>query len=1076
MAASTEICPGQTVFQFPLWSDASWKQFANYSSIQFADIDGDGLAELLGAGPNGVEAWHWDPAGQEWYQLAGFGPTLNGPRDYIMTADVDGDGKAELIQGAVAANNSVTLSVFHYDAQPGVWRLLPKLTLTVPAITSIYQPGSFPPAFQTSPATFRFADLLSSGRQNLVYLNTVIGAGGLSVVPVIYSAQPDDSAWAQLNVTYPAVTLQSGVLGSNFQLGNLANGLHQIIYLDGASFVMLEPTGPIAFPVAVRRPIPAAPSSSFVLVDFAGAGVDQVAFVLNSINGQTIYYSQDAASNVVNGTKLQILPIKANLQDEAVLLRSAQTGLGMNANAKDLLGFASGVLTEYGTPAGASGATVVSRTPSVSGLRFEDDASHYSTIQTGRVTTAGGATEYVLIARDAGALHTLVPSPNVCQSNAAGFTTKAFSWFPAFSTKAQTLAYAYISQQVTFGSSSDIRSTYPNLLGDVTGYESSLEALTYTATAKFTQADFTVVKNQLNYELESVANVRQFFTQTQQELDSIYDGEASALPSIFEALNAQPDTAADVAYENVSATAQTVINDFYGVAAGILEFAELPIFDEPAPPVVPGQNTNTSTEATLFYDITSLVGTIISDVQDASSSSAGSGGAGSQQTLGQITQQVGAWKSTAESNNAQAETQLLGNWDLLRTLSQRIASNTEETTPEQAVATVNGAVNGWALSTWQALAPQFWNVVIAPYSIAYGSLLYSCILCSPYQYVVQGAESEPPHDPNPADPNYSWVAWLEVQGAPYHDPVPANAMQQFTGSGINLLDVIARRSGWESMPLDSSIPGFLNLNAIVVPPDPAPAPGSAQLAANLIITGGSPANVYSCNGSQTELGQSTPVNSLYPEPVSIQVQDINGNGIPNATVMLKAPTLVTPTLTITTDANGSATMSLEASGLVGNPAPAMFSVTSPRRDPNAPFCQLAAVPYSLENTPSTQPGNSADLTAQFQIPSRTGTSTSRTWELEWTFRQASDALTGLGKPTLTIKQVGASSCPATLKSVTQPTTTDGAHYQSSAVITFSGTCPATRQYSLGVSTLAVLTLDDGSTYSVPIVNSVNTNP
>ncbi|MES2461747.1 MAG: VCBS repeat-containing protein, partial [Armatimonadota bacterium] len=62
-----------------LWSDAAgWNQPQNYSTIQCADIDGDGQDELVGRGGQGLEAYKYNAATKSWSKLPGL---LSGWRD-----------------------------------------------------------------------------------------------------------------------------------------------------------------------------------------------------------------------------------------------------------------------------------------------------------------------------------------------------------------------------------------------------------------------------------------------------------------------------------------------------------------------------------------------------------------------------------------------------------------------------------------------------------------------------------------------------------------------------------------------------------------------------------------------------------------------------------------------------------------------------------------------------------------------------------------------------------------------------------------------------------------------------------
>ena len=83
----------------------SWNQVQYYSTIQTANVDGQPGAELVARSAGGVEVWAWDESTTSFNQLGGaLGPTSDG-NDWnevqyystIQTGDLDGDGAAELI-------------------------------------------------------------------------------------------------------------------------------------------------------------------------------------------------------------------------------------------------------------------------------------------------------------------------------------------------------------------------------------------------------------------------------------------------------------------------------------------------------------------------------------------------------------------------------------------------------------------------------------------------------------------------------------------------------------------------------------------------------------------------------------------------------------------------------------------------------------------------------------------------------------------------------------------------------------------------------------------------------------------
>jgi hypothetical protein len=121
----------------PLSDAAHWDQPQYYTTIQFADIDGDGQAELVGRGPDGIQAWHYDPRSDRWKKLASGGPFADSslrsteatqweePQYYatIHLADIDGDGHAELV-----GRGSDGLHVYRYEKKSYKWSEISSIT------------------------------------------------------------------------------------------------------------------------------------------------------------------------------------------------------------------------------------------------------------------------------------------------------------------------------------------------------------------------------------------------------------------------------------------------------------------------------------------------------------------------------------------------------------------------------------------------------------------------------------------------------------------------------------------------------------------------------------------------------------------------------------------------------------------------------------------------------------------------------------------------------------------------------------------------------------------------------------
>jgi hypothetical protein len=112
----------------PMLSDlAGWNKPEYYETIQCADIDGDGQAELIARSAGGIMAWKYDPLnktwiglpmGPEWSDKEGWGQ----PQYYetIQCADIDGDRRAELI-----ARSAGGIMAWKYDPLNKTWIGLP---------------------------------------------------------------------------------------------------------------------------------------------------------------------------------------------------------------------------------------------------------------------------------------------------------------------------------------------------------------------------------------------------------------------------------------------------------------------------------------------------------------------------------------------------------------------------------------------------------------------------------------------------------------------------------------------------------------------------------------------------------------------------------------------------------------------------------------------------------------------------------------------------------------------------------------------------------------------------------------
>ncbi|HEY1105644.1 MAG TPA: VCBS repeat-containing protein, partial [Agromyces sp.] len=113
----------------PAWSDdRGWARNNHFATIQTADLDGDGRAELIGWGPAGIEVYRYVSDEEGWSDLGVANPitqkNFEAPfySGTMQCADIDGDGRDELL-----ARFSDGLHVWKLDGT--AWTKMPTLTV-----------------------------------------------------------------------------------------------------------------------------------------------------------------------------------------------------------------------------------------------------------------------------------------------------------------------------------------------------------------------------------------------------------------------------------------------------------------------------------------------------------------------------------------------------------------------------------------------------------------------------------------------------------------------------------------------------------------------------------------------------------------------------------------------------------------------------------------------------------------------------------------------------------------------------------------------------------------------------------
>ena len=167
----------------PGLSDANnWNQPEYYETIQSADIDGDEIAELLARSADGIDVWKYDTSAQQWDPLPtctrfsdsqGWNAT---PAYYstILFADIDGDNVAEAV-----GRGGEALYVWKYNPSTQAWGEIGELPDLSDNNTDTETDWSQPQYY----ITIVYGDLLG-GQQELVIARAKNGILTCNTIPV----------------------------------------------------------------------------------------------------------------------------------------------------------------------------------------------------------------------------------------------------------------------------------------------------------------------------------------------------------------------------------------------------------------------------------------------------------------------------------------------------------------------------------------------------------------------------------------------------------------------------------------------------------------------------------------------------------------------------------------------------------------------------------------------------------------------------------------------------------------------------------------------------------------------------
>jgi hypothetical protein len=613
----------------PLSDLAGWNGPTYYETIQCADLDSDGQAEIIARGYGGIFAWRYDndpssPTYQQWPQLAngpGWGDPggWNLPQYYttIQCADIDGDGRAELL-----GRDGDGIQVWKYDGTANAWSEMPR----GPGLSDA---GGWnqPPYYET----IQCADLDSDGQAEII----ARGYGGAGAWRYDNSpSSPTYQQWVQVNSTIgwsdPAgwgdptkyETIQWADIdgdGAAELLGRGANGIEVYKYDPKANTLNQLPNGP-AWSDSPGGWNKAEFATTIQCADIDGDGAAEL-FARNYVQIEVWKY---------HPTTQQWNPLPA----------------GPN----------------WGDTAGW------------------DVVEQYSTIQTAKIKTAAGATQYALLGRAPLSMQTYLYSASSQQWQ------NSSAPFPTF-TAGQEAAYQALG--TALGSDTPIRARYSDLSGILTTWYNMLLAGEVAKPDGIAQADWDAVTGQIKMELGWVTLVQnRYAVLTNNLITDMFLSKDLTLQTIGDYMNIPGDDPTQLGL--------SILNTIASALSGIFSFLPEPF--------------------NLLSGVASLVSTAVS----AGQTYMPNGGNAYQIAYAQLGEDLANSFSatlTGNDNNLFLITGGLndggayvpGDYGLLAAIGTNITNGTWAW-PETTENIVAATQRGYAISLWQTLAAAKWSI------------------------------------------------------------------------------------------------------------------------------------------------------------------------------------------------------------------------------------------------------------------------------------------------------------------------------------------------------------------------------
>lgn len=520
----------------PLLNDLSgWNQPENYSTLQTADIDGDGQREIIARGKDGLHVWQWTNGA--WMEIPKL-EALSNSNGWTDASQYQTILPARLQRGSeandVIARSSDGIHVWRYSKTNESWSELGGST-TRPFANAASDADWTKPLYYNTIMTGDIdedgvSELIARGKRGLEVYNWDENAQqwrALSQSGPLSDADGFDSDTSSLSVQF--VTLGNH---ASYVVARAASGVELLKWHEGA-WRTISADGPFANSAFGENPRAALSVRAqvdgrgclwlFGIVPDRDAGASLVE--VYRWNEDTQHWSRPSLIPLPGGgwdRPSQYLTLRAgDLQGKGEIEILARGADGMHIFEQR---FGKGRYANDDSHPRWRHAQLIRELGDDHGYNL---ASSYYTLQTLPMKQGDDARATVLLGRS--------PRGVEIYHNVGGVLTQATP-FPAWKNQNQSQAYATISQALTAGQSNDIRNSYDLA---ATGYsfwrqqEFNLRTDYQTPTKGFPSAsDWAVVYQQLDIEFLYVAAARAWFANNVTVTNYIFDAASLQLTQV----------------------------------------------------------------------------------------------------------------------------------------------------------------------------------------------------------------------------------------------------------------------------------------------------------------------------------------------------------------------------------------------------------------------------------------------------------------------------------------------------------------------------------------------------------------